>query len=92
MPFPGGEEQVREVFRKIGEPFQNVMLAVGLRKQPEAPPAEPQKVVVSKAGEAPDGAVLEEKWSWGVEEAEAAHRDRACEFPFSNVLKRFSCA
>lgn len=81
MPFPGGEEQIRGVFRRAQNTMKETLEAAGMRRPQQTQEQGAHGDVVSKpAGQPPDAAVIEEKWSWGVDEAEAAHRDHACEY------------
>ncbi|KAL9057027.1 MAG: hypothetical protein Q9162_002575 [Coniocarpon cinnabarinum] len=79
FPFPGGEEQVRGILRGAGDTFRGISDRVG----PSRPAAKDPEaniegaVLVKHAGQEPDGAMVEEEWSWGVEEAQAANRDNA---------------
>ena len=56
--------------------------AVGLRPDTEkvAQQVKEDLKISKEAGQHPDAAIMQKDWSWGVEEAEAAHRDNACEF------------
>lgn len=81
VPFPGGEEQARRISRNIRDIVRGEAEAVDHRESKDQHSENSPDISVAKpAGQPPDAAVVEEKWSWGVDEAEAAHRDHACEF------------
>ena len=87
LPFPGGEEQVRAVFQSAGDGIKSVLVAAGLSQESNNEcEKQGRGLVLSKApGEFPDGAITEQEWSWGVDEAQAAHQDHACKSILSHV-------
>ena len=76
MPFPGGEEQVRGIFRGAKETVKTQLDVSSQSKHNE----QQAHQVGNVSGVGEHTAISEqETWSWGVDEAEAAHRDHACE-------------
>lgn len=70
MPFPEGEEQVRRMFRMVGDTIKSGMEAVGFGQKAESRRHEAGEAIRDVAGLKQDGAIAERDWDWGVEEAQ----------------------
>ena len=79
LPFPGGEDQARSMFKRGGSAVQEGLQAIGLRQPKSEQRIDAQAVTMSQQVRTEDHLATEEdKWTWGVEEAQAANKDRAC--------------
>lgn len=80
MPFPQGEDQVRRIFRAVGDTIKSGMEAIGMGRRAEKRRQEAGEAIKDVAGLKQDGAVAEKEWDWGVEEAQKeASKENACE-------------